>query len=335
MSPYKRNVLVGATVLGGGIIIGWMLLEFSGRAAEVFAPPQMPVRFIAPRADGLSEGSAVEYLGVSVGQVVSLHRSSEGVNVEIEAQVDREPPMPANVHAEITQPNAIGGASIISMDVDGQQPRGSLQPRAVIPAEYVGLKLLPPSLSNAAGQIGAMSEEIRKTAQQWRETDVVDDLDKTIKTINVQVAKAGAVMDSIQAVLGDDKTQESLKVAIANIRSTSEATSRIAGKLDALTDSLQRSSDNASVAVKDAQSHIDELSKQVGDRLTQVAALLASVQSITEKIDKGQGTAGQFVNDPKLYQALVDSSRELNATVADLKRLLEQWEQEGVTLRLK
>ncbi len=73
----------------------------------------------------------------------------------------------------------------------------------------------------------------------------------------------------------------------------------------------------------------------MGDRLTQIADLLSSVQSIAQKIDKGQGTAGQLVNDPKLYQALVDSSRELNATVTDLKRLIEQWEEEGVNLHLK
>ena len=42
-----------------------------------------------------------------------------------------------------------------------------------------------------------------------------------------------------------------------------------------------------------------------------------------------------LVNDPKLYQSLVDNSRELNATILDLKRLVEQWEQEGVSFKLK
>jgi hypothetical protein len=54
-----------------------------------------------------------------------------------------------------------------------------------------------------------------------------------------------------------------------------------------------------------------------------------------EKVDKGQGTAGQLVNDPKLYQSLNDTARQLDKTVADLQRLIEQWEQEGIDLRLK
>jgi hypothetical protein len=52
-------------------------------------------------------------------------------------------------------------------------------------------------------------------------------------------------------------------------------------------------------------------------------------------VDKGQGTAALLINDPKLYQSLVDNSRELNVTIATLKRLADQWEQEGVALKLK
>jgi DNA-binding Lrp family transcriptional regulator len=41
------------------------------------------------------------------------------------------------------------------------------------------------------------------------------------------------------------------------------------------------------------------------------------------------------VNDPRLYESLVETAKELNATVSDLRRLVNQWEQEGVSLKLK
>jgi hypothetical protein len=63
--------------------------------------------------------------------------------------------------------------------------------------------------------------------------------------------------------------------------------------------------------------------------------LLASVQDITEKLNKGQGTAGQLLNDPRLYQALVDSAKQLSLTVGELRLLVEQWQQEGVGFKLK
>jgi phospholipid/cholesterol/gamma-HCH transport system substrate-binding protein len=65
-----------------------------------------------------------------------------------------------------------------------------------------------------------------------------------------------------------------------------------------------------------------------------VSELLQQFQQIAQKINAGQGTAGQLVNDPQLYQSLVATTQELNATIADLKRLVEQWEQEGVSLKV-
>ena len=42
-----------------------------------------------------------------------------------------------------------------------------------------------------------------------------------------------------------------------------------------------------------------------------------------------------MARDIDAYQRLVDTSRELNLTVKDLKRLVEQWEQEGVSMQLR
>jgi phospholipid/cholesterol/gamma-HCH transport system substrate-binding protein len=335
MSPYRRNILVGVCILAAGLIFGWMILKFSSKTAEWFAPPQIAVHFGAPRADGLSQGSDIQYLGVEVGHVTSLNRTSDGSGVTIDGVVDEKPGLPANLRARIVQNSAIGGGSIISLDYEGDKPEGILQPDSSVHADYVGFQIIPAALSNTAAQIGDMSEEIRKSAQQLRESGVIGDLDKTVKQINVDASKAEQALDSFNTVLGDQKTQENVKVAIDNIRQTTETTNKIAVKLDKLSDSLKTTSDSANTAIKDGQQHIDDLSKQVGDRMTQIAALMTSVQSITDKIDKGQGTAGQIVNDPRLYAELVDTSRTLDETAKDLKRLVEQWEEEGVSFHLK
>jgi phospholipid/cholesterol/gamma-HCH transport system substrate-binding protein len=324
MSPYRRNILLGATVLGAMGIFCWMVLKFSTKTAELFGPEQIPLQFISTRADGLSEGSAVYYLGVNVGRVTKITRSQDGRGVTISAQVDREPPLPGNVHADITQSNLIGGASNIYLELNDKEPAGALISGTTLEATYVGLQLLPPTVADAATQIAGMSEDIRKLSSQLRGSGVINDMDQTIKNIDEQAGKFGKVMDSAQSLLGDQELRQNVKAAIASIRSTTAQTDRIAGKLDALSDSLKNTSETTGVVIK-----------QLGDRMTQVAALLTSVQSITDKINKGQGTAGQFLNDPRLYESLVDTSRELNATVTDLRLLIEQWEQEGVPLKLK
>jgi phospholipid/cholesterol/gamma-HCH transport system substrate-binding protein len=327
MSPYRRNLLVGVTVLGACLIFGWMILKFSAKTAEVFAPPQMALEFTSTRADGLSDGSQVYFLGVSVGHVNNVSRRADGTGVIIDATVDRKPPIPANVIAEIVQASALGGGASINLSLEeDQQPQGELM---------LQLNLIPPEFAETAKKIGKMSDEIAQTTKQLRESGAITDLDTTVKQINVQASKAGAALDSVQTLFADPKMRADLQQSIDNIRQTTEETNRVTAKLEKLADSLQKNSDDASVAIKDTQGHVDDLSKVLGDRLTQTAAVLDNVKSITDKIDQGKGTGGQFVNDPRLYESLVDSSKKLDATVADLQRLIEQWEQEGVAIKLR
>jgi phospholipid/cholesterol/gamma-HCH transport system substrate-binding protein len=331
MPTYQRNIIVGATVLVALLVFTWMLLTFSSRTAELFAPPQIKVHFVSARADGLSPGSQVTYLGVTVGRVEQIARNADGKTVNIDGLVDRDPPLPANLQGSIVSTSALGGGNAISLSITGDQPQGVLAAGApAIPTEYVGLELnlIPPSISQTAAQIGQVSDELSKTLKQLRESGSIEDLDKTIKTVAVQAKKVGDVFDSLQSVLGDANTQGDLHTIIQNLRTTTD-------KLNKLADSLQTASATATTTIKGAGQDIDAMSKQVGDRLTQISAVLASVQSIMEKVDKGQGTAGQLVNDPKLYQSLTDTARELDKTVADLQRLIEQWEEEGVDLHLK
>jgi phospholipid/cholesterol/gamma-HCH transport system substrate-binding protein len=42
--------------------------------------------------------------------------------------------------------------------------------------------------------------------------------------------------------------------------------------------------------------------------------------SITQKIDKGEGTAGKFINDKELYDNLNKSSLELQMLLKDLQK---------------
>jgi len=323
MAPYRRNLVVGTTVLIAASLFAWMSLKFSGRTASLFGPAQFAVHFTSARADGLSEGSPVYFLGIGVGRITGVTRRADSEGVLVDAMVDRKPPLPANLRASISSSSAIGGGTVLNLDLDGDQAIGELQPEATLPAVYRGLELnvLPPQVTQTAEQIGQMSDEIRKTVAQLRESGAIGHLDDALKQISAQANRAGVLLNSAQQVIGSDKTREDIQAAIDNIRTTSAATTRISSKLDSLTDSLQEDSES--------------LNKQLGDRLTQINAVLTNIQNITSKVDQGQGTAGMMVNDPRLYEAMVDSLHQLDATVTDLHRLVDQWEQEGLSLKVK
>jgi phospholipid/cholesterol/gamma-HCH transport system substrate-binding protein len=329
MSPYRRNVLVGATVLGAMVILGWMMIQFGGNVISPFTVAKIKVMFVGERADGLAEGSAVVYRGVNVGQVISVKLDPDQQRVHVQAEIVTRPPLPGNLRAYIKTTGLIGGGALLVLELDGPQPSGTLVANQEIQTRFTGLSdFLPPEFTKLA-------EDLRKTSQQFRESHLMEDLDE-------QVKHAGKMMDSVQTLVDDPKIRKDLQDTIGNMKTASETVNRIGGNIEKFTKDLDKLSTDASGAMTDArgtiqktQGHIDELAKQTSDRLQQVAGLLTQFQSIAGKIDKGEGTAGALVNDPKLYQSLVDTSRELNATIADLKRLVEQWEQEGLSLKVK
>lgn len=320
MSPYRRNILVGVVVTASLVLLAWMILKFGEFPATLFAPPSQPVTFVAERADGLGEGSNITFRGVIVGRIKDVKRSGDGKDVLINAQVDRQPPLPANVEGAITIVSALGGTSTMVLKTTGPAPEGTLKPGAKLHATFVGLQFLPQEYTQLA-------TELRLTAKQFRESNIILHLDQ-------QVANAGKLINSVNSLVSDPQLRSNIKVALDNIRQASQTINQLGGKFDKLADQASGTMGDLRTTINKTGTNLDTITKQVTDRLQQVSVMLDHFQSIAAKVDNGKGTAGQLINDPKLYQALVDSTEQLNATIADLKRLVEQWEQEGVYFKL-
>jgi phospholipid/cholesterol/gamma-HCH transport system substrate-binding protein len=321
MSPYRRNVMVGVVVLGALLTLAWMLIQFGGSMMLPFAPASVRVRFVADRADGLSNGSAVLYRGVNVGHVEKLSRAEDQLHVYIDATVDKSPPLPANLSAIIRSQGLVGSGAMLVMETTEPQPSGTLAPDQLIQTRFIGLDIIPPAFTDLA-------LELRGAAKQFRDSGLVMHLDE-------QLVKTGKLVDSIQSVLSDPQVRDNLKASLESIRTSTEKADRIAANLEKFTGQLDHLTAEATATITDTHAQVLSLSKQTSDRLQQASKLLDNLDSIAEKVNKGQGTAGQIVNDPKLYQNLVETSQELSATVTELHHLIQQWEQEGVSLKVK
>ena len=75
----------------------------------------------------------------------------------------------------------------------------------------------------------------------------------------------------------------------------------------------------AAAQVKEASDEIRAISRQLGKSQGRLESLLASSDSVISKINAGQGSAGLFVNDPRLYRNSDSLVTELRGLVADFK----------------
>lgn len=65
-----------------------------------------------------------------------------------------------------------------------------------------------------------------------------------------------------------------------------------------------------------------KLDKLVGENGARISATMQNLQEITDKINRGQGTAGKLVNDPELHDRLLASVEEIQATAAQAREFV-------------
>jgi phospholipid/cholesterol/gamma-HCH transport system substrate-binding protein len=346
MKAKTRNFLVGVTVLAALLIFAWFCLQFGAKATTLIGmmPAETQVEIQAPRVDGLSEGSPVTYQGVVVGRVTQLARNPNGLGVKVLAKLQTNPPIPLNINAEIVMTSLIGSGASVGLELKQTKagvdqapeipPPGAAYP--TITATYVGLKILPAEYSKTANQITSLAESITAITQEVHDKDLIQHLDAAVQNVSAQATQAGDLLKSIQELVNDPAMRSDLRQTIANAKKASDDLDRFtANDLPKLSQQASGIMSDAHGTILDTQQKIDDVSKHLTASLVQASALLDSIHSVSEKINTGQGTAGMLLNDPKLYQALVENSRELNANLLVLQRLLEQWEQEGLSLKLK
>lgn len=298
MSPRKRNIVTGIVVLLALATLTWMVLTFSGGAMRIFKPKGVPVVFRCDRADGLSEGSPVFFKGVEVGRITDVRRLEDNQTVLIEGELDNHPPLPQNLQGDIRAQSSLSSSCEVDLTTQGPAT-GTLVSGQDIKIRYVGQSIFPPEFSD-------MMAEANK--QQ-----LVKHVDEMIVSLQAQVEKAGAVMDMVNS----PKIRTNLETALSNISAVTEHAKILADKFDK---TLAKTDKN-----------LDQLDLD----LMNLGVSFRQVQEIVTKINAGKGTGGALVNDPKLYDELALTAKELNVVAASLARLVDQWEHEGVSIKTK
>jgi phospholipid/cholesterol/gamma-HCH transport system substrate-binding protein len=65
-----------------------------------------------------------------------------------------------------------------------------------------------------------------------------------------------------------------------------------------------------------------KLDKLVGENGENVNATMANLQQVTDKLNKGEGTFGRLINDPKMHDELLASVSEIKSAASDAKNFV-------------
>lgn len=145
------------------------------------------------------------------------------------------------------------------------------------------------------------------------------------------IAQVKRLVDNLQANVGSPSSQSSLKKSIINLE---KATMDLANLLEANKPKINQTVTDLSYSSKELKEVVvnnkDKLNKtlenfnQASERFNQITASLDSIsislKSLTQKIDSGEGSLGQLVNDKELYDQIKKTSQTLDELIQDIKK---------------
>jgi len=323
MTERTRNIAVGITLVLGLVGVGAMLLLF-GQLGSLFQRTYA-VQIELPTAEGIAGGSAVRMNGLNIGLVSwvqMLDPPSRGVVAT--ACIERHYRIPAEAVVRVERRSLLGGSGLLVFDLSRLSPE---QMDRYLPDDgsaTVRGGLVPAGSADAMQQIGRLSDQFEQLSQEWiqvgrnlnqlvepRPPQSVDEgqapgnLSSMVQRIDQRLAQLQPVLDNLHQWTSDAGLRRDVNAAAADTAATMHT---LSANIEPLMSRLRVATDNLSQT-------------------------LQSYGQLADRARNGDGTVGQLVNNPALYNDLRDAAQRLQSVLTEAQLLIQKWKSEGLPVQ--
>jgi phospholipid/cholesterol/gamma-HCH transport system substrate-binding protein len=313
----RRNLVVGVFVVVGFLAFGWLIFKFGDLPLWVakFRSYDVHVQFSA--ADGVQKDTPIRFCGYQIGRVTSVEPPR--VRAEILLDSDREPRW---FHQ-----------SLVTMSIDNQFNE--------IP-QNSEVKLLTRGLGSSFIEIKSpipddTTENLVHGVTLQGSTGISSDFfpEETQKKLEGLVDDLRTFVGNANDIAGDDQNKENLKIFLSNLtKASDQAAKTLEDTRDTLKQAYAAIGDYRTLA-NTGTTTLDKVSASIVAASEEIAKASSQMTVMLTGINKGDGTAGRFVNDARLYEELLVTSSQMQILVTDLKALIQAINDRGLMRVLK
>jgi len=251
--------------------------------------------------DGLTVSKPVMVNGYQIGRVSQMDLLENG-KIQVAFKINSDYPIPSNTIARIVSADLLGSKAIVfdlgnskTMAKNGGILQSDVQANLLEKVEPLQLKIenLVVKLDSVlTGVNSALNDEFQKNFRN------------SLRSISLSLSNMEKITSDVEELMGSERLR--LAKIMQNVESISNNLRNNNARINSILTNFDRlSNDLAGMEIK---STIDNANKAMLD-----------VQSITDKIQRGEGSLGMLVNDDRLYTNLSSASEELDALIRDLK----------------
>jgi phospholipid/cholesterol/gamma-HCH transport system substrate-binding protein len=235
-------------------------------------------------AGGIRRGDPVQMMGVNIGRVQGFSLAPDGVLITLE--LEGEWKIPVDSRTQLVSSGILGGRTV---EVVRGTSSEVLRPGGSLPGENLpGLLDFPPDLGQNA-------------------EDVLGRIQTLLDDPTIEAVQAGAV---------------ELRSLLAQLSSLAEAQGE---EIARLTASLNRSAEGLEKAASSGEdwasavARADSALATAQETSRNLRNASASLETILQRMEAGEGTLGQLSTDSTLYETLASAAESIRALAEDIR----------------
>jgi phospholipid/cholesterol/gamma-HCH transport system substrate-binding protein len=272
-------------------------------------------------------GASVVLRGVNAGRVERIELGKDGW-VELTMALDPDVTLPRDPVVLLNE-SSLFGEWQATITEESAIPRDEAVARQIADARRAGTDKLPgatlPDIAQLTAVAGRIAGDVASVAGRVEvafDDSAARELRSSIKnfaTLSASLSQTVRMQSKNLDALSTD-----LRLGMNRLASSAETVQRVAQRIDSstATGEVRRIVDDVATAaaqLKEASEEVRTISRQLNKSQGRLESLLLTSDSVMLKINSGQGSAGMFVNDPRLYRNSDSLVTELRGLIADFK----------------
>ncbi|MBI6118834.1 MlaD family protein [Salegentibacter maritimus] len=243
--------------------------------------------------EGLSPSSAVTINGLKVGQVTKINFLDSKGTLVVSFTVENDFQFSRNSTAQIYGGNIIGGKSL-----------------AIIP-DY------------KKGEMAKSGDTLNSEIEEGIMELVNDRLTPLQEKVENTIVSADSLVTAVNKILNDStrynirNTFKDLNATVASFKVTANT---LEGIIGGNSDNINRTFTNLDEITTNFNTFSDSLTQMdIGKITKDLEKVVADFESISDKLNNKEGTAGKLINDDAVYNNLDNATKQLEQLLQDVK----------------
>jgi len=318
IKQFRVGVVVLATSMIAVILVIWL-----GELPEMFqARDTVTIRFT--RAPGVSQGTPVRKFGLRIGEVTDVAFADDQKGVIVTATVRHDHVLTNDV-CQI-RGSLLGGDAILQFVPAGDPDDVFIQDGAELigttgtdPLQLVGN--LEASLEEVVAKVGSTAQSVDLLAQDVRRILQTNEtkLNQIVDNTNLAMTDFREVAGSVNELLNDPAIRGKLRDTIAELPEVLKGTRDTLATMNEAMELVQGNLRNLSGLTKPLGDRGPELVNRIDRGLEHLELLLARMAKFSDAVNNSEGSLGQIVNNPDLYQNLNRAAQRVDGIMAQLQ----------------